>query len=146
MYADDYGDVFPQAETNGNNHPELQEVNDSYMRSRNCWYCPAVGILAKWSSDLDNTDDNWSQFNIGYYYWSSKDAHAYTSPFSSLMPRRLTSRDSGDSWLMSDVFGKYFWQNGAPFPHRMKKWSILPVLCLDCRVATIRGRPIDSFK
>ncbi len=146
MYADDNGDIFPRAETNGNSHPELQEVNDSYMRSRNCWYCPAIEILAKWSADLENTDDNWAQCNIGYYYWSCNSAHSYTSPFSSMMPHRLTARDFGGCWLMSDVFGKYFWKNGAPFPHKMKKWSILTVLCLDGRVSTIRGRPIESFQ
>ncbi len=146
MYADDYRDMLPQAETNGNSHPELSEVNDSYMESRNCWYCPSIKVLAGWSEDLDNTDDNWSQHNIGYYYWSCKAAHAYTLPFADKMPRRLTVRNSGDCWLMSDVFGKYFWQNGAPFPHARKKWSVLTVLCLDGRVSDVSGRPIDSFK
>ena len=121
MYANDYEDMLPQSETNGNSHPELQEVNDSYLKSRNCWYCPSIKVLAGWSADLDNTDDNWSQNNIGYYYWSCKGAHTYTAPFASLMPRRLTVRDSGCRWLMSDVFGKYFWKNGAPLPSYEKK-------------------------
>jgi prepilin-type N-terminal cleavage/methylation domain-containing protein len=146
MYADDYEDMLPQAETNGNSHPELEEANNSYLNSRDCWYCPSIHVLASWSPDLNNTDDNWNQHNIGYYYWSCKAAHSYTPPFAAGMPRRLTMRDSADTWLMSDVFGKYFWQNGAPFPHIRKKWSILTVLCLDGRVSDIAGRPIDSFK
>lgn len=146
MYADDYDKMLPQAESNGNSHPELEAVNNSYLKSRDCWYCPSINVLANWSPDLKNTDDNWSQYNIGYYYWSCKAAHAYTPPFAARMPRRLTLRDPADTWLMSDVFGKYFWKNGAPFPHIRKKWSVLTVLCLDGRVADIHGRPIDSFK
>jgi len=62
------------------------------------------------------------------------------------MPHVLTLQSPPDCWLMSDVFGQYFWENGAPFPHNMPKWSVLSVLYLDGHVTCVKGRPVDQFK
>jgi hypothetical protein len=62
------------------------------------------------------------------------------------MPHVLTPQSLPDCWLMSDVFGQYFWSQGAPFPHNMPKWSVLSVLFLDGHVTCVKGRPIDQFK
>jgi len=148
MYAQDWDEQLPLEPTNGNSHLGLVQGIYPYVKNRNIFYCPSINILVPYAADLANTDENWEQGNIGYYYWSCEAAHAYTGPFSQYMPNILspvTTEDPCKQWLMSDVFGKHFWTQGAPFPHNMPKWSILSVLYLDGHVAPVRGRPSDSF-
>jgi prepilin-type processing-associated H-X9-DG protein len=51
-----------------------------------------------------------------------------------------------DSWVWSDVFGRFYWSQGAPFLHQMPKWSFTNVAFLDGHVKAMRGRPVDIFK
>lgn len=147
MYASDYDEALPVGATQGN--PLLNVVSGlyPYVKSQTVFYCPSVVILAGYDPTLEHTPENWAAGNIGYYFWSMDGIHPHTGPFISRHPpRRLTLASEPDLWMWSDVFGQFFWSQGAPFAHQMPKWSFTNVAFMDGHVKAISGRPVEVFK
>jgi prepilin-type N-terminal cleavage/methylation domain-containing protein len=147
MYGPDNCGRLPVGATQGNALLNVVQVIVPYAPDRALFYCPSICVLTPWDPLLDNTDTNWSAGNIGYYYWSMYGVHPHTGPFvATHPPRKLCLASPPDLWMWSDVFGQFFWSQGAPFAHNMPKWSLTDVAFMDGHVASIPGRPVDIFK
>ncbi|NLC58055.1 MAG: prepilin-type N-terminal cleavage/methylation domain-containing protein [Armatimonadetes bacterium] len=147
MYGQDYDDRLPVGLTQGN--PLLNVVQGlwPYVQNREVFYCPSVCVLGAYNPLLINTDENWNAGNLGYYYWSSWDIHPHTGPFAAQNPpRQLTLASDSQCWMWSDVFGAFYWQQGAPFAHGMGKFSFTNVAFMDGHVKAVAGRPGDVFR
>jgi len=146
-YGQDYDELLPVGATQGN--PLLNVVQGlyPYVKNRQIFYCPSISGLVPYNPLLEPTDANWAAGNIGYYYWSMYDIHPHTGPFINRHPpRQLTLNSDTDLWMWSDVFGAFYWQQGAPFLHGMPKWSFTNVAFMDGHVKAMSGRPVDIFK
>lgn len=147
MYGQDNAEHLPVGATQGNSLLNVVQCLRPYADHRDIFYCPSIEVLAPWNSLLENTDTNWTAGNIGYYFWSMDDVHPHTGPFIDRHPpRRLTLAAETDRWMWSDVFGKFYWSQGAPAAHNMPKWSLTNVAFMDGHVASIPGRPVEIFK
>ena len=99
-----------------------------YVKSEAAYYCPSVDILSMYDAALAHTPENWAAGNVGYYFWSMDGIHPHTGPFITRHPpRHLTMASDPGLWMWSDVFGQFFWSQGAPFAHQMPKWSFTNV-------------------
>ncbi len=147
MYAQDYDEALPVAQTQGNSLLNVVEALWPYVNNRQIFYCPSIDVLVPYNPLLAPTDANWAAGNIGYYFWSVLDIHPHTGPFIDRHPpRRLTLASSADLWMWSDVFGRFYWEQNAPFAHNMPKWSLTNVAFMDGHVKSIPGRPVDIFQ
>jgi prepilin-type N-terminal cleavage/methylation domain-containing protein len=147
MYGPDNCERLPVGATQGNSLLNVVQVLMPYAPDRAIFYCPSIGVLAPWNPLLENTDANWAAGNIGYYYWSMNGVHPHTGPFvATHPPRQLCLASPGNLWMWSDVFGQFYWSQGAPFAHNMPKWSLTDVAFMDGHVESIPGRPVDIFK
>jgi prepilin-type N-terminal cleavage/methylation domain-containing protein/prepilin-type processing-associated H-X9-DG protein len=148
MYAQDFDDFFPIGGdpvqwTNGNPKLAFVEAIWPYVRNRGVFYCPSAAGFSQYDPTVENTDANWQQGNIGYYYWSFIAAHANTPLFASKVRvlSAICNENPCERWLMSDWF-----KQGCPvFPHQNPHALGLHVLFLDGHVKSIHGRPIDNF-
>jgi prepilin-type N-terminal cleavage/methylation domain-containing protein len=147
MYGQDNREQLPVGTTQGNSLLNVVQVILPYVENRNVCYCPSIGVLTPWNPLLENTDANWNAGNIGFYYWSMDGIHPHTGPFvASHPPRRLTLASPPGLWMWSDVFGQFYWSQGAPFAHNMPKWSLTHAAFMDGHVESKPGRPVDIFK
>ncbi len=148
IYAEDYNSNLPVTPTNGNCLSLLvTSLYPAYLNSKNIFYCTSIEQLTKYYSALESNDTNWDSGNIGYYYWSTDGYHTHTGPFiAQHPPRHLTLKSSSSMWMWSDVFGSFYWNQGAPFLHQRPKWSFLNVAFMDGHYDYVRGRPVDVFK
>ena len=146
MYGQDYDELLPLAATQGNSMPNVVRGLEPYVKNRQIFYCPSISLLVPYNSLLAPTDDNWAAGNIGYYYWSMADIHPHTGPFIARHPPRwLSLASSTNLWMWSDVFGAFYWNQGAPFLHNMPKWSFTNVAFVNGHVKSMPGRPVDIF-
>lgn len=146
MYGQDYDELLPVGATQGNPLLNVVQGLEPYVKNRQVFYCPSITVLVAYNPLLAPTDANWAAGNIGYYYWSMYGIHAHTGPFLAAHPaRQLTLASSTNLWLWSDVFGAFYWNQGAPFVHNMPKWSFTNVAFMDGHVKSIAGRPVDVF-
>ena len=147
MYGQDYDEKLPVGETQGNSLWNVVNGVMPYVKNRAIFYCPSISVLVPYNPLLDNTDANWTAGNIGYYYWSMYGIHPHTGPFlATHPPRQLTLSSPTEMWMWSDVFGAFYWNQGAPFTHNMPKWSFTNVAFMDGHVKSIPGRPVEVFK
>jgi len=147
MYAQDYDEVLLVAPTQGNPMPNVVQGLLPYVKTRQLFYCPSISGLVPYDGTLDDTEANFAQGNIGYYYWSMLGIHPHTGPFiAQHPPRQLTMASDPGLWMWSDVFGQFFWNQGAPFLHQMPKWSFTNVAFMDGHVKAMSGRPVNIFK
>jgi prepilin-type N-terminal cleavage/methylation domain-containing protein/prepilin-type processing-associated H-X9-DG protein len=147
MYGQDYDEVLPVGATQGNSLLNIVQAFMPYVKNRPVFYCPSISVLAAFDPLLEYTDANWAAGNIGYYYWSMWGIHPHTGPFiESHPPRQLTLSSSTDLWMWSDVFGAWFYAQGANTAHNMPKWSFTNVAFMDGHVKSIAGRPVDVFQ
>lgn len=147
MYGSDYDEFLPVGVTQGNPMPNVSFGLYPYVKSEAAYYCPSVDILSTYDPTLAHTPDNWAAGNVGYYFWSMDGIHPHTGPFIVRHPpRRLSLASEPDLWMWSDVFGQFFWSQGAPFAHQMPKWSFTNVAFMDGHVKAISGRPVEVFK
>jgi prepilin-type N-terminal cleavage/methylation domain-containing protein/prepilin-type processing-associated H-X9-DG protein len=146
MYGQDYDEVLPVGATQGNSLWNVVAGLEPYVKNRQIFYCPSIAGLVPYDATLAPTDTNWAAGNIGYYYWSMYAVHAHTGPFVSVHPpRQLSLSSSTNLWMWSDVFGAFFWNQGAPFLHAMPKWSFTNVAFMDGHVKAMSGRPVEIF-
>jgi len=146
MYGDDWDGQLAIGATQGNPLLNVVQAHYPYVQNRQVFYCPSVCILGQYDPTLNPTDANWAAGNIGYYFWSMDGIHAHTGPFGDLHPpRHLSLACDPNLWMWSDVFGQFFWSQGAPFAHQMPKWSFTNVAFMDGHIKAISGRPRDVF-
>jgi len=147
MYGQDYDELLPVGATQGNPLPNVTLALEPYVKNRQLFYCPSISGLVPYDASLAPTDANWATGNIGYYYWSMYGIHPHTGPFISVHPpRQLTLMSDTNLWMWSDVFGQFFWSQGAPFLHGMPKWSFTNVVFMDGHVKAMAGRPVEIFQ
>ncbi|MGQ9731732.1 MAG: DUF1559 family PulG-like putative transporter [Candidatus Zipacnadales bacterium] len=147
MYGQDYDELLPVAPTQGNPMLNVVQGLTPYIKNRQIWYCPSIKALVAYNPTLDPTDENWQAGNVGYYYWSMYDIHPHTGPFISRHPpRQLTLMSDPHLWMWSDVFGQFYWSQGAPFLHQLPKWSFTNVAFMDGHVKAMSGRPVEIFQ
>ncbi len=147
MYGDDWDGDLPVGVTQGNSLLNVTQGLHPYVKNRQVFYCPSVCILSGYDPTLNPTDENWALGNIGYYFWSMDGIHVHTGPFITRHPpRRLTLASDPNLWMWSDVFGQFFWSQGAPFAHQMPKWSFTNVAFMDGHIKPISGRPVEVFQ
>lgn len=147
MYGQDYDELLPVGATQGNPLWNVVQGLQPYVKNSQIFYCPSIQVLAAYNPLLYPTPENWAAGNIGYYYWSMYGIHAHTGPFISRHPpRQLTLSAEADLWMWSDVFGQFYWSQGAPFAHGLGKWSFTNVAFMDGHCKAMRGRPVDIFK
>lgn len=148
MYAQDYEERFPMGTdpaqwTNGNPKMEFVRALFPYAKERSLFYCPSASLVAPYDATVENTDANWAQGNIGYYYWSFLAAHPNTNLFQSRARVLWEGWDEPSAtWLMSDWF-----KRGVPlFPHGYPHAQGLHVLFLDGHVKPVFGQPLAQFR
>jgi len=168
MYTQDYDEMFPIGQDvvqwNWFCNPKRAFVTAiyPYVNNRDLFYCSNVGALAAmnesssnpaivtWARSLYNNDANWAVGNIGYYYYSFRNASNAPSPWGATPTgKRFGGRIlseccvfPADMWLMSDPF-----RNGCPFfPHAFGHAQGLHILYMDGHVKAGIGRPIDIFQ
>jgi len=145
-YAQDYDEILPVGATQGNSLLNVVQAVQPYIKNSQIMYCPSISGLVPYDATLGPSAANWSQGNIGYYYWSMYGIHSNTGPFLTRHPpRQLTLSSDPGLWMWSDVFGAFFWNQGAPFLHGMPKWSFTNVAFMDGHVKAMSGRPVDIF-
>jgi prepilin-type N-terminal cleavage/methylation domain-containing protein/prepilin-type processing-associated H-X9-DG protein len=147
MYGQDYDELLPVGPTQGNPLLNVTQGLRPYVKNRQIFYCPSISGLVPYNPLLAPTDANWAAGNIGYYYWSMDGIHPHTGPFISRHPpRQLTLMSDTNLWMWSDVFGQFYWSQGAPFLHGMPKGSFTNVTFMDGHVKAMAGRPVDIFQ
>ena len=145
-YGQDYDELLPVGDTQGNCLLRVVQGLTPYVKNSQIFYCTSITGLVPYDATLEPTAANWAAGNIGYYFWSMYDIHAHTGPFITRHPpRQLSLSSDAGVWMWSDVFGAFFWSQGAPFLHGMPKWSFTNVAFMDGHVKAMNGRPVDIF-
>ncbi len=152
MYAQDYDELFPIAQTMGNPHPELTLGLYPYVSNRQIFYCPSARACEAGAQSDDyfgpggdsiiSTDANWAAGNISYKYFSFLFVDPRTP---GMTPRILSEASDSQCWLMSDWFRK----KCPIWPHKRPKGGAaggILVSFLDGHVKYTVGRPIDSYR
>lgn len=142
LYANDYDSSLPIDKQLHNPHFNLiKNLSDSkYINDSKVYYCPSER-----ADELKYSEDNFSNGNIGYFYYcfSDRPAYRYLSTFFLKKldwPRLLTNTMSPDKWVFSDS-----WFSNMPTAHRWYKKGVNYVI-LDGSVHMVTESPRRAFK
>lgn len=130
MYSQDYDEQFPVEVYNRNPQLILTRGLWPYTKNRHIFYCPTAE--AAWDPALADTDENWEQGNISYFYYSFTTMHPECKIYK---PRILTEASDSNCWLLSDAFLK-----GRLGAHGVASLGN-NVVCLDGHTKWITGGP-----
>ena len=142
LYANDYDACLPVDKQLHNPHFDLiKSLYDSkYTTDPEVYYCPSEK-----ADELKYSEDNFSDANIGYFYYcfSDRPACRYLSTFflkKQEWPRLLTSTMSPNKWVFSDS-----WFSNIPTAHSWYKKGVNYV-SLDGSVNMVTESPRRAFK
>lgn len=142
LYADDYDSSLPVDKQLHNPHFDLiKNLHDNkYVTDSKVFYCPSER-----ADELKYSEDNFSNANIGYFYFcfSDRPTYRYLSTFflkKQDWPRLLTNSMSPDKWVFSDS-----WFSNLPTAHRWYKKGVNYVT-LDGSVNMVTESPRRVFK
>jgi len=135
MYAQDFDEMFPLEDNNRNPQMILTGGLWPYTKSRHIFYCPTAG--AAWDPGLDDTDANWAQGNISYFYYSFSTLDPLCATYA---PRTLTEASDSACWLLSDAFlsGRLGAHGVAQFGNN--------VVCIGGNCQWITGPPKPKYR
>ena len=125
MYASDYDEWLPcdyYAANSSTTHSRLVNQIMPYIENMDILYCPSQPRLARWMTDYQDTEENRSMGNIGYYYFSFDQRPGTVTPgrpdfntwaswgFTRMRtgnrPRVMSLMWDPDCWLWSDAWCK----------------------------------------
>ena len=142
MYASQNDSMLPVDKQLHNTHTGLIEnlFNGGYIQKSKIYYCPSEKL-----DDLKYSEDNFSNGNIGYFYYSFSDrpTYRYLSTFflkKLPWPRQLQDTMNGNKWVFSDS-----WFSNMPTAHRWYKKGVNYVT-LDGSVHMVKESPKREFK
>ena len=123
MYAQDYDDRLPLDYYAGNSSTTSSRLVGQvfpYIKNMGIFYCPSLPRTAEWMPDYQDTAENRSAGNIGYYYFSFDQLPSTVQPnrpdynthiswgflnsWWGDRPRVMTETWDTDSWLWSDAW------------------------------------------
>ncbi len=142
VYANDYDSILPIDKQLHNPHFNLiKNLSDSrYIHESKVYYC-----LSESANELKYSEDNFSNGNIGYFYYcfSDRPTYRYLSTFFLKKidwPRLLTDTMNPNKWVFSDS-----WFSNMPTAHRWYQKGVNYVT-LDGSVHMVTESPRREFK
>jgi hypothetical protein len=142
MYANENNSMLPVDKQLHNTHIGLVEIlsHRGYIQAPKVYYCPSEN-----ADDLEYSEDNFNDGNIGYFYYcfSDRPTYKYLSTFflkKLPWPRLLNSTMKPDKWVFSDS-----WFSNMPTAHQWYKKGV-NYITLDGSVHMAKESPKLEFK